>query len=193
MTRLTRAFFRRDALTLAPALLGCVITATSPEGKVSARIIETEAYMGLDDPAAHTVTGKPTPRTAIVFGDAGYAYTYLIYGMHWCLNIVANAPGIPHCVLIRALEPLSGTRLMTRRRHTDAPAAWCSGPGKLCAALGITGAQNGADLLAPPLKLTFGPPPTSVAAVPRVGIGSGPEAAWPWRFYDADSRFISRR
>src|SRR5689334_22620801 len=137
---LPRSFYNRAAITVARELLGKVLV----HGHTAGMIVETEAYLGGDDLAAHSARGI-TPRTRVIFGPPGHAYVYFIYGMYECLNLVAEPPGRPGCVLIRALEPLTGMEVMQRRR----PAArrledLASGPGKLTLAMGITRAQNGA-------------------------------------------------
>ena len=139
---LPRAFYDRPAIEVARALLGTVLV----HGSTSGRIVETEAYLGLQDRAAHSWRGI-TPRTRVLFGEPGHAYVYLIYGMYECLNVVAEPEGSPGCVLIRAVEPLEGIPRMRRRR----PGArgiedLANGPGKLTLALGITRRHNGADL-----------------------------------------------
>ena len=144
---------------------------------VGGRIVETEAY-GTSDPASHSFRGL-TPRNASMFGPAGRAYVYRIYGAHWCFNIVGGEK--PGCaVLIRALEPLSGVGEMRfKRRRTD-DRELCSGPGRLCEALGITGKYDGAPLDKPPFSFVFGTNPPAVTACARVGISKG--IATPWRF-----------
>jgi len=137
MRTLPRRFYARDAVVVAEALLGMHLLIRRPEAVAVARIVETEAYQGPDDLAAHSVGGRRTARTEVMFGRAGHAYVYLIYGMWNCLNIVTATAGIPHAVLLRAVEPVSGF---------DAP-SW--GPGLLCRALGIDRSHNGIDLCKP--------------------------------------------
>ncbi|MDX2151075.1 MAG: DNA-3-methyladenine glycosylase [Bryobacteraceae bacterium] len=162
---LDRAFYARETRVVARALLGKVLTL----GRKAGRIIETEAYLGLDDLAAHASRGV-TPRTRVIFGPPGHAYVYLIYGLHECLNLVAEPDGVPGCVLIRALEPLEGLN--------DASA---SGPARLTKAMGITRKLNGADVTRGPLRvreweeLDF-----EVAVTPRIGITKC--ADWPLRY-----------
>jgi DNA-3-methyladenine glycosylase len=184
---LPRAFYNRPAIEVAPALLGTILV----HGTTSGRIVETEAYLGLQDRAAHSWRGI-TPRTRVMFGAPGHAYVYLIYGMYECLNVVAEPEGSPGCVLIRALEPLEGMPRMRRRR----PGArgiedLANGPGKLTLALGITRRHNGADFTDGPL--TIHPPKSPqdfrIGISPRIGIKHC--ADWPLRFFIEGSRFVS--
>jgi DNA-3-methyladenine glycosylase len=155
---------------------------------VGGRIVETEAY-DREDPASHAFSG-PTERNASMFGPPAHAYVYRSYGIHWCLNFVCREEGHGAGVLIRALEPVAGLDEMRRRR--DAGDEWllCSGPGKLCQALGVTREQNGMALSAPPFELLPGPPGLAVVAGPRIGISKAMDV--PWRFGLAGSRFVSR-
>ncbi len=146
-----RALLARDPLAVAPALLGWELVRTDPAGKRrSGRIVEVEAYRGETDPASHAYRG-PTPRTEAMFGPAGHLYVYRSYGIHWCANVVCGDVGTAAAVLVRALEPIEGIEAM----FDDRPKArtvvdLASGPGKLCAALRITGDDDGSDLLADP-------------------------------------------
>jgi DNA-3-methyladenine glycosylase len=141
-----RSFYSRDTVQVARALLGKVIQ----HGDTSGRIVETEAYLGKGDAAAHSAAGI-TPRTQVIFGPPGHAYVYLSYGIHSCLNIVAEPEGIAGCVLIRALQPVTGVDEMHRRRGVRDVANLSNGPGKLTKALGITLAHNGVDVTRGPL------------------------------------------
>jgi DNA-3-methyladenine glycosylase len=161
------------------------------------RIVEAEAYRGPEDRAAHSFGGRRTPRTEVMFGPPGYAYVFLVYGLHWHFNIVTTASGAPHAVLIRAVEPLAGVELMAQRRglppaHRDLT----NGPGKLCMAFGIDRAAYGADLTEAPLFLYDSagrPARPRIARSPRIGVDyAGEWAARPWRFYDRDSPCVSR-
>lgn len=162
-------------------------------GDTAARIVETEAYLGVDDLAAHAARGV-TPRTGVLFGPPGHAYVYLIYGVHECLNFVVEREGKAGCVLIRAVEPLAGIESMRRRR----PMARriediASGPGKLTRAMGITRKLNGADLVTGPLTLRS-PAHSRAFAIrttPRIGVTKC--ADWPLRFLIAGNNFVSRR
>ena len=184
---LAQAFFARPVLTVARELVGAVLE-TAAGARV--RIVETEAYGGTDDPASHAGRG-PTPRSAIMFGPAGFAYVYLIYGMHHCLNLVTGPPGTAGAVLIRAAEPLAGVA----PRPGTPEHRLCAGPGRLCRSLGIDRGWNGrpvaADLSGEPgLRLRRGAAPESLAATPRIGIRRA--AVRRWRFVDAGSPALSR-
>lgn len=190
---LPRAFYNRPAIEVARALLGTVLVHGTSSGRITAgRIVETEAYLGLQDRAAHSFRGI-TPRTRVLFGEPGHAYVYLIYGMYECLNVVAEPEGSPGCVLIRALEPLEGLPRMRRRR----PAArgienLANGPGKLTLALGISRRHNGADLTSG--SLTIHPPqqPEEIQIGVSARIGIQHCADWPLRFFVQGNRFVSR-
>jgi DNA-3-methyladenine glycosylase len=182
-----RADFERDPLVVAPWLLNKVLV----RGERAGRIVEVEAYKGERDAASHAYRGL-TPRTAVMFGPPGYLYVYFTYGMHWCANVVCETDGVAGAVLIRALAPLQGIAAM----QADRPAArrprdLCNGPAKLCQALGISGADNGADLFASSRRATSGgsgglvrllddglPPPARPARGPRIGIRVATEQRW---------------
>ena len=162
-------------------------------GATAARIVETEAYLGLSDAAAHSFSGR-TARTEVMFGPPGHAYVYLIYGVYECLNVVAEPDGSPGCVLIRALEPLLGIEEMHRRRPGIRKLEdLASGPGKLTLAMGITRKHNGADLTRGPLTVRAAKrdEPFEIAVSPRIGITKN--ADWPLRFFIAGNRFVSGR
>jgi DNA-3-methyladenine glycosylase len=193
--KLQRDFYERDTLTVARALLGKVIVHRSETGVVSGMIVETEGYLGRDDPAAHSYRGKSQGRVRVQYGPGGFAYVYLIYGMYCCLNVVTQKKGRPECVLIRALEPVEGLELMReRRRGRQKERRLCDGPGKLCSALGIGMAHYGEDLCGGRLYVVEGVPVAEerIAATPRIHIDYANEAAaWPWRFVVKDSPFLS--
>ena len=162
---LPRAFYERPATDVARSLLGKVLE----HGETAGIIIETEAYLGENDEAAHSFRGI-TPRTRVIFGPPGHAYVYFIYGMHECLNIVAEPEGIAGCVLIRAIEPVRGIELMRERRHALRDRDLASGPGKLTQAMGITRALNGADVTHGPLVVRNAKVRGKVEVTPRIGI-----------------------
>jgi len=190
--RLPAGFFRRSTPEVARALLGCLLVHDAPEGRAVGRIVESEAYLAVGDPASHSHRG-PTARNAAMFARAGTAYVYLIYGLHLCLNVVTARAGVGEAVLLRALEPLEGLELMAARRGTARRSELCSGPGKLAQALGVTRAHDGTDLragslrLLPPAPAGAAPP---VAVRPRVGITRA--AGLELRFFLADCPFVSR-
>jgi DNA-3-methyladenine glycosylase len=155
---------------------------------VGGRIVETEAY-DREDPASHAYSG-PTERNGAMFGHPAHAYVYRSYGIHWCLNFVCREAGHGAGVLIRALEPLAGLATMRARRHTDESLLLCSGPGKLCQALGVSRTHNGLALAAPPFALEAAAAGIEVVAGPRIGISKAVEV--PWRFGLAGSPFVSR-
>lgn len=192
---LDRNFYLRDVQEVARDLLGKTLVHKTPEGTASGRIVEVEAYAGGADKGAHSYGNRRTPRTEIQYGPGGYAYLYLIYGCHCCFNVVANREGLPQVVLVRALEPVEGLELMARRRGTDRREDLCSGPGKLCAALGITRAQYGEDLCGERLYVEDGAriPPEQILASPRINIDYAEECRdYLWRYYLRDNPFVSR-
>jgi DNA-3-methyladenine glycosylase len=177
-------FFDRNVVAVARALIGCRLTV----GGVGGVIVETEAYHQRE-PAAHSYGGQ-TPRNAVMFGPPGRAYVYRSYGIHWCLNFVCAREGTASAVLIRALEPTHGIAIMRRRRGVQDLRALCSGPGKLCRALGLTGAHNGLRLDAPPFSLAPREGRPRLAAGPRIGITKATDLHW--RFGLKNSPFLSR-
>ena len=182
---LTQAFFDRPAALVAAELIGAVLTV----GDAGGIIVETEAY-DESDPASHSFNGR-TPRNAAMFGPHGHAYVYRSYGIHWCLNVVCGAEGVGEAVLIRAIEPLRGLGTMRERRGGIADVhKLCSGPGRLCQALGIDKTHDGLALDAPPFRLEEGAPPAILATGVRIGISRGAETAW--RFGWSGSRYLSR-
>lgn len=195
-----RAFFARNALDLAPDLLGLLLVHETDAGVAAGRIVEVEAYRGPEDLAAHSAGGRRTPRNEIMYGPAGHAYVYFIYGMHWCVNVVAAVPDVPEAVLIRGLEPVHGIALMRARRGGHvATAALARGPGNLTRALGIDRAQNGADLRRGALRLLRPPggrgvpEPRDVVRSPRIGVAyAGEWATLPWRFSVRGNASVSR-
>ena len=183
------ADFERPAIDLARELIGCVLL----HGETAGMLVETEAYLGLDDLAAHASRGM-TERTKVLFGPAGHAYVYFIYGMHECLNVVADREGSPGCVLVRALEPLCGlSQMYDRRRWSGAVKGLTNGPGKLTQALAISRNHYGQRLDSGDLTIRKWrrQPGFQIAAGPRIGIRECVD--WPLRFTWAGNPFLSKR
>ncbi len=180
---LAASFFTRDVDVVARALLGVELRFRG----VGGRIVETESY-DPTDPASHSYGERRTPRNSIMFGPAGCAYVYRIYGMYWCLNFTC---GHGSAVLIRALEPTAGLVRMRTRRGTDDEALLCAGPGRLCQALDITGADNGRALTKPPFLITRDNQRPAIVAGVRIGLTKGAEALR--RYGLRESPFLSKR
>ena len=181
---LTRRFFDRSVHEVAPELIGATLLVDG----VGGTIVEVEAYHHTE-PAAHSYRGQ-TPRNAVMFGPAGYAYVYRSYGIHWCVNFVCEGAGSASAVLIRALEPRFGIPTMQRRRGLHDVAALCSGPGKLCEALAITDKINALPLDRAPIRLLARDTEPEVVAGVRIGITKAAEL--PWRYGVKGSRFLSK-
>ncbi|MFN8388668.1 MAG: DNA-3-methyladenine glycosylase [Bdellovibrionota bacterium] len=195
----SKSFFERPTAQVAKALLGTYLCHRSPEGTTVGRIVETEAYLGLNDDASHSARGM-TERNRAMFGAAGTCYVYFIYGVHYCFNVVTGDVGIGEAVLVRALEPISGVELMAKRRGTASLRALCSGPGKLVQAMGIGRSHNGTNLRTGALRLLTrdsfpkrytGRERLPVATDVRIGIRRAAEL--PLRFYVKNSEFVSAR
>ncbi|MEP6483338.1 MAG: DNA-3-methyladenine glycosylase [Rudaea sp.] len=188
---LPRAFYRRDPRVVAPELLNKILV--SSDGRAG-RVVEVEAYCGALDPAAHTYRGK-TARNATMFGAPGHMYVYFTYGMHWCCNAVCgDRDGT--AVLIRALDPIGGLALMREARpRAKNDRDLCSGPARLAQAMGITGADDGVDLVAASSRYTIrddgAPPPDDAPCSARIGISKGTEHAWRW--FVRDNENVSAR
>jgi DNA-3-methyladenine glycosylase len=197
--RLARDFYTRaDTLSVARGLLGKRLVVPAPEGsRVSARIVEVEAYRGVEDRAAHSYGGRRTARTEVMFRVGGTAYVFFVYGMHHQFNVVTGPEDLPHVVLVRAVEPEEGIDLMRRRRPVKKERELTDGPGKLCRALGIDGGYNGEDLTGRRIwieetgaRFADG----EIASGPRVGIDyAGEDALKPWRLWVRGSEFVSRK
>ncbi len=187
---LPQSFYQQPTLDVAKQLLGAELRHQTPEGPISGRIVETEAYMGSLDLASHSHRGQ-TQRNAVMFGQAGRAYVYFTYGMHYCFNVVCADEGIAEAVLIRALEPLEGIPLMERNRKTTGLRNLCSGPAKLVQALGITKAMNGQDITSGSLTIHAASDRSfEVTTSSRVGIKQGIEHQW--RYFIKDNPFVSK-
>lgn len=176
--------FSAPSHEVARLLIGTVVLVDG----VGGRIVETEAY-DREDPASHTFSGE-TPRNASMFGPPAHAYVYRSYGIHWCLNFVCREAGHGAGVLIRAIEPLEGLDAMRARRGVEDERLLCSGPGKLCQAMGVTHAHNGKPLSEAPFLLLPGEGKSPVVTGPRIGISKAMET--PWRFGLKGSKFVSR-
>ena len=172
---LPRSFYNRSPVVVAQDLLNKVIVVDNAGG----RIVETEAYEGETDPACHAYHRR-TPRNEVMYGPAGHLYVYFSYGMHWCANVVTSPPEIANAVLIRAVVPVSGIEVIRDRRAGRRDGDLTNGPGKLCAALAITGDDNGADLLRGRVRIVDDgfPPPNAPTATSRIGITHGSELLW---------------
>ena len=196
--KLPRRFYTRsDTLLIARKLLGQLLVVPTPEGaRVSGRIVETEAYMGPEDRAAHSFGNRRTPRTEPMFAAGGIAYVYFIYGMYFQFNVVTGRASIPHAVLMRAVEPVEGLEIMRARRTVKDDRDLTNGPGKLCIAMGIDGRLNRADLLGELIWIEAGDRAVAgkdIASGPRVGIDyAGEFVTKPWRFWIRDNPYVSK-
>ena len=194
---LQRTFYQRDTISVSKALLGKILVHDSSEGTMAGRIVETEAYRGPEDQAAHSYGGRRTIRNEVMFGQKGHAYVYFIYGMYYCFNITTGVIlGKPEAVLIRALQPVKGEEVMAK--HRGAPrgkvANLTNGPSKLCIAMGITKSQNKTDLTNPPLYIrdALSVPQKDIVETTRIGVNYAGE--WKnklWRFYIKGNSFVS--
>jgi DNA-3-methyladenine glycosylase len=196
--KLPRAFYTRpNVLTIARDLLGKLLVVPDEDGRrVSGMIVEVEAYRGPEDRASHAFGGRRTKRTETMYREGGNAYVYFVYGMYYQFNVVCNVPDIPHAILVRALEPVEGIELMRERRHRQPDHNLTNGPGKLCIALNIDRALNGADLLGDRVWIEDyqSVPARRIAKGPRIGIDYAQE--WidkPWRFWIRDNSYVSRK
>lgn len=190
--KLPRSFYAQPTIRVARQLLGKYLVRSHPDGRAVGRIVETEAYVGPHDLACHASKGR-TARTEVMFGPPGHAYVYFIYGVYYCLNIVTQEVGHASAVLIRALEPIEGIELMQRRRKTSELRNLASGPGKLCLALAVDKALNGANMHGDVLYVEDrGEPPPKIVATPRIGVDyAGKWKDKPWRFLIRSSDFVS--
>lgn len=201
MIQLPQSFYDRPARTVARDLLGKRLVRVLDGERISGTIVETEAYCDSDEPdlACHATVnnGRPTARTAVMFGPPGHAYVYFTYGMHWMFNVVTGSEGVANAVLVRALEPVEGEFLIAR--HRERPRGeWTNGPAKLTRALAIDGSLHGANLCegggvitvedAPPI------PAATISVGPRIGLGKTPEPwlSMPWRYWVEGNPFVSR-
>jgi DNA-3-methyladenine glycosylase len=198
MLPLERSFYERSAVVVARDLLGARLVRQFPDGQlISGRIVETEAYSGIEDLASHG-REKRTKRNMPMWGPAGRAYVYLIHGIYWMLNVVAEPEDQPGAVLIRAIEPLEGLDLIASRRNPRKPLEWTSGPARLVLALAVNHGFNQIDMTTPDAGLWIEPDQQiyddQVRTGPRVGLGKTPEP-WltiPWRFWVAGNPHVSQ-
>jgi DNA-3-methyladenine glycosylase len=194
---LPRSFYEQDTLMVAKKLLGCFLVHREEEGTTIGRIVEDEAYVE-QDRAAHSYNGM-TERNRVMFGPAGHAYVFFIYGIHYCVNAVTGEEGKGEAVLIRSLEPVEGTGLMQARRKTDRVFGLTNGPGKLTQALHITREENGLSLTDSPLQIWSSDsipgndPPAEKEIVQTTRVGISKSAELPFRFYIRGNRFVSRK
>lgn len=183
-------FYLQNTVDAARRLIGKLLIHQTADGLIVGRIVETEAYLR-DDPACHASRGV-TKRNAAMFGNPGHSYVYLVYGMYYCLNAVTSPCGVGESVLIRSLEPLLGIDMMEHNRRLTDVRNLCNGPGKLCMAFGIDLAHNGLDLTNSTLRIADdGFIPSDIVEAQRVGIKQGLDSLW--RFYERNSRFVSRK
>jgi DNA-3-methyladenine glycosylase len=193
---LQKSFYQQDIITVASDLLGKILVHESKEGKTAGKIVETEAYLGPEDRAAHSSEGRRTARNEVMYGQKGHAYVYFIYGLYYCFNVTAgNVPGKPEAVLIRALEPVAGEEIMAKRRGRQVKASnLTNGPSKLCMAMDISKTQNRTDLTAPPLFIEDASvvPENNIVDTTRIGVDySGEWKNKRWRFYIRKNKFVS--
>jgi len=187
--KLLRSFYNRPTLDIAPEILGKYIVYNSDAGRLAARIVEVEAYIGQDDPACHAARGK-TKRNEVMFGVPGFTYIYFIYGMYYCLNFVTEPENSPAALLLRAAEPEEGYDIMVRNSSSGKPDEMLNGPGKFCRGFGLTKKQNGLDLTGDVIYIEDrGDVVTNIERSKRIGIKNGAEHLW--RFFDADSKAVS--
>lgn len=187
-----RAWFDRSAAEVAPELLGAYLIHQTPHGRVAGRIVEVEAYLGPEDLAAHSSHGQ-SPRNAVMFGEPGHLYVYLVYGMHHCANVVCGPGTKPEAVLLRAAEVTDGVDLARSRRGLVPETRLAAGPGNLASAFDIDRRLNGADLLAGPIRLSRGPTPEAIERTGRVGVDyAGDWTDRPLRFVIRDDPHQSR-
>lgn len=188
-----RDWFDRPAAEVAPDLLGAFLVHHTPAGHIRGRIVEVEAYIGPEDLAAHSSHGE-TARNAVMFGQPGHLYVYLVYGMHHCVNVVCGPGSKPEAVLLRAADVLEGDELARTRRGAVPAARLAAGPGNLGAAFDIDRRLNGADLLTGPVRLQRGPPPGAIDRTARIGVDyAGDWTDRPLRYLIHDDPHRSRR
>lgn len=192
ITPLEQSFFEQPTLELARSLLGCILVKESEDGTCAGWIVETEAYMGPEDRAAHSFGNRRTKRTEIMFKQAGHVYTYTMH-THCLVNVVSGEIDKPEAILIRAIEPCIGIELMKERRPVPILKNLTNGPGKLTKAMGISMDDYGRHYSKPPLYIGAGFEPAEIAVGKRIGIGGSEEAQhYPWRFWVQGNKYVSR-
>jgi len=192
---LPRSFYDRDALELAPALLNKLLVRTGDGPRLSARIVEVEAYRGADDPGSHSFRRR-TPRNETMFGPPGHLYVYFSYGNHWCMNVVSGPGAQPHAVLLRAAAPLAGVDTMRERRVASRrDRDLCSGPGRLGQAFGVNRSHDGLDLVRGEIRIVDDgvAPPAQPGVSTRIGLAPGKGEARRYRFYVAGDENVSAK
>ncbi|WP_064091665.1 DNA-3-methyladenine glycosylase [Rossellomorea aquimaris] len=191
-TPMPQSFYEQPTLELAKSLLGCLLVKETEDGVASGYIVETEAYLGPEDRAAHSYGNRRTKRTEIMFQEPGRVYTYVMH-THCLVNVVSGDVGKPEAILIRAVEPYMGLEIMEKRRAGHIQKNWTNGPGKLTKALGISMNDYGRTYLEPPLIIAKGYKPDNVVEGKRVGIDNSGEARdYPWRFWIEGNTYVSR-
>lgn len=193
--KLNREFYQGNALEVAKKILGKTLVHCTSEGTVKGKIVEVEAYIGPNDKASHAYNRLDSSRTHIQYGQGGYLYIYLIYGMHICTNIVVNGIDKPEVLLLRALEPFEGVEVMSKRRGTEKIKNLCNGPGKLSKAMGITKAHYGMDLCGEEVYIEDAPDllDTEIEESKRINIDYAEEAVdYMWRFTIKGNSFVSK-
>jgi len=201
LKKLDREFYNRDSIIVAKELLGKLLVHEINGRRISARIVEAEAYMGFTDKAAHSYGGKRTPRVEVMYGGPGYSYIFIIYGMYCCFNIVTREEENPQAVLIRAVQPVEGVEWMAHERYGKTfeeltrkqRQGLTNGPGKLCTSLSIGSAFNGVDLCSNEIYVEEdGARDISIVSTTRVGVDYAEEAKdYPWRFYIEGNEYVS--
>ena len=197
MRKLPRSFYLQDTVTVARALLGCVLWRRLDRGELlAARIVETEAYLGANDMASHARRGLRSERNASMYLEGGHAYVYFTYGMHWCMNVVTQEADVAEAVLLRGAEPVRGVELMRERRpKAKKDHELMNGPGKICMAMDVDRRFDGESLRGDTLWLAprdVAIRDDDIAVSPRIGIdNSGDAAAWPLRFFLRGNRNVS--
>ncbi|SFG55141.1 DNA-3-methyladenine glycosylase [Desulfotomaculum arcticum] len=201
MSLLNRKFYNRDSLIVAKELLGKLLVREIDGQKISAKIVETEAYMGFRDKAAHSYGGRRTQRVEVMYGGPGFAYVFFVYGMHYCFNVVTREEENPQAVLIRAVEPIEGLDIMAQNRFGKSYSKLSksqmknltNGPGKLCRALSIDKNLNGEDVCGSKLYVEEGENEKfSIVSAKRIGVDYAEEAKdYLWRFYIKDNTYVS--